>query len=168
MAPHQQPRWTARGEGLTWGGLGGAPLRNQVDRLRRSQPQGSRAADGRGFVGAQTPMTDIGSGTLAATDYITEPGRWLVTAHATVGLISSPAAAGRLEAVITDIGVYPAGPSPRHDVVLGGGAPATAYETVSFIASGVSGDPILIGGRYYPASGDVDEAWLVWRAFRLA
>ena len=165
MGSFQGGRWTPRQLGLAAGGFGGAGAR-AVLRKAVQDMAAQRTVTRRGrFIGAQTPMT--GSGNLSATDYITESGRWLVTAHATVGLISSPAAAGRLEAVITDIGHYPAGPSPWRGVVLGGGAPTTDYETASFIAISDPDSPVLIGGRYYPTSGDVDEAWLVWRAFRL-
>lgn len=163
MAPHQQPRWTARAEGLTWGGLGAAPLRTAVDRLRRTQAAQRQAQQVGGLIVAQTPMT--GSDPLTATDYITEAGRWIVTAHATVRTTTT--ATGRLECGIADIGHWPAGPSPEVDVDLGGGRPAVGFAHASFIALADGGSPILVGGSYYPSSGDIDEAWLVWRAHRL-
>ena len=107
-----------------------------------------------------------GSGLLDATDYITEAGRWLVTAHATVYTAST--AAGRLEVVVGDVGHYPAEPAPSKLVTLGGGSPASDDVNVSWIVVADGGTPGYVGGRYHPTSGDVDEAWLVWRAFRLA
>jgi len=164
MAPHQQPGWTPRAEGLTWGGLGGAPLRNQVDRLRRTQAAQRQAQQGGRLIVAQAPMT--GDGLLAATGYITEVGRWLVTAHATVRTLST--AAGRLEVVVGDIAHYPGDPAPSKLVTLGGDSPVSDDVNVSWIVLADGGTPGYVGGRYYPTSGDVDEAWLVWRAFRLA
>lgn len=41
MAPHQQPRWTARGLGLAAGGFAGAGIRETVRRLSSNQRTGS-------------------------------------------------------------------------------------------------------------------------------
>lgn len=164
MGSFQGGRWSPRQLGVAAGGFAGAGLRDVTRRLAQDMAA-QRSVTKRGrLITAQTEMT--GSSNLSATDYITETGIWLVTAHATVRTLSS--AAGRLETVISDIGApYPSGPSPRHDVVLGGGEPDTDYEMASFIAISDPDSPISIGGRYYPDTGTVDEAWLVWRAFRL-
>jgi len=163
MGSFQGGRWTPRQLGLAAGGFGGAGAR-AVLRKAVQDMAAQRTVTRRGrFIGAQTPMT--GSGNLSATDYITEAGRWIVTAHATVRATTT--ATGRLECVITDIGTWPAGPSPQVDVDLGGGRPPGGFAHASFIALADGDSPILVGGRYYPASGDIDEAWLVWRAHRL-
>lgn len=159
MGSFQGGRWTPRQLGVAVGGFAGAGIRDVTRRLAQDMAA-QRSVTKRGrLITAQTEMT--GSGNLSATDYITEGGIWMVTAHAAVR--TSTSATGRLVVVAGDIGHWPADPDLTVDISIGGGG-ATASAPLTWVVFGGDG---YVGGRYYPDTGTVDEAWLVWRAFRL-